>query len=292
MATAASARAIKNRIASVKNMEKLTKAMKMVSAAKLRRAQQAIMAARPYAKRMDDLLGLLASSVHKREIHPLLIERDVIKRLGIVVITSDRGLCGSFNSNIIKKSINHYQENQDKEIELITVGKKVHDYYKKRPQYKIIGKYINFFNELTYENSTEITDQIIELYKKEHLDRIDIIYNEFKSAITHEIVVKQLLPIVPHTPEEDEVIRDYTYEPNAESVMDAILPRHLNIQIWRILLESLAAEHGARMAAMESATQNASEMVDELTLWLNRARQASITNEIIDIVGGAEAIQQ
>ena len=259
-------------------MEKLTKAMKMVSAAKLRRAQKAIIDTRPYAKRMDTLLSQLAQRT-KRDIHPLMQERDEIKKLGVVVLTADKGLCGSFNTNIIKFFVNHINLNKDKDVKVIAVGKKCRDYFVKKPEFNVIGEYYNFFNELQFQHCVEIANQVIDLYQKEHLDRIDLIYNEFKSAITHDIVVKQLLPIVPAKQEEGEIARDYIYEPSPYKVLSEILPKHLHIQVWRILQESIAAEHGARMAAMELATKNEID-VDKYVAYLH-----STFDQVLDALG-------
>ncbi len=278
---------IRRRITSVKKTQQITKAMKMVAAAKLRKAQDNIIKARPYAYKLNDVLANVASRVN-RSMHPLLDERDP-EKIAYVVLTGDRGLCGGFNNNIIRKSKEIIQTEGIENYQLVTVGRRGHEHFERR-EYPILDRYINFFNNLEYAHAQVITDKIIDLYIKNELDRVVLIYNEFKSAVSQKIVVDQLLPVKAIEVESKGMI-DYIYEPEPVKILDTILPLHVGIQIWRVLLESYAAEQGARMTAMENATDSAQEMIENLTLHYNRARQAAITKEISEIVGGAEALK-
>jgi F-type H+-transporting ATPase subunit gamma len=204
------------------------------------------------------------------------------------VVTSDRGLCGAFNSQILKEALHYIQENP--ETEVICIGKKGFDYLKKR-NVNIIQSYVNLFNEMDFSVSKDVANQIIDLFLEQNYGKIDVLYNEFKSAIQQNIVVKQLLPIVP-LESEDISLLDYIYEPDEDTIIDELGKKYINVDVWRIMLESSAAEQGARMTAMDSATDNAAELIETLTLTYNRARQAAITTEIIEIASGAEAIQQ
>jgi F-type H+-transporting ATPase subunit gamma len=265
--------------------------MKMVAAAQLRKAQERIFAIRPYAYNLKDLIAhLLAVSPELRNI-PLLAKRPV-ERVLIVVVTADRGLCGGFNSNIIRSTVNRVKEYSDKQVDLYTVGRKGTEFFVKR-DYQVSDKKLNFFNRLNFEDAVEISRNLITLFKDKKYDRIEIIYNEFKSAIRQKIIIEQFLPFVP----DEEMVSDksqidFIYEPDKISIINEAVPKDLNVQIWRILLESNAAEQGARMTAMESATDNAEELINKLTLFYNRARQAAITKEISEIVGGAEALKE
>ncbi|HHM23607.1 MAG TPA: ATP synthase F1 subunit gamma [Bacteroidetes bacterium] len=286
----ATLRDIRRRINSVRSTQQITKAMKMVAAARLRRAQENILRARPYAYELREVIGHVVGLVD-RSLHPLLEEREV-HRVGLVVVTADRGLCGAFNMNIIRRTMQEIGELQEqgKELELILVGRKSRDFFRRR-DYPIISEYYDFFNNLNFSHAQRIGQQIIQLYNERHLDQITVIYNEFKSAIQQRIVAEQLLPMKPHMPEEVTGTVEYIYEPSPDALLEVLLPRQINIQMWRILLESNAAEQGARMTAMEMATENAEEMIQKLTLYYNRVRQATITKEIIEIVSGAEALK-
>jgi len=278
---------IKRRIVSVTSTQQITNAMKMVAAAKLRRAQENIVAARPYAYKLRDVLSDLAR-VTEPDRHPLLARR-APEKTAVVVVTGDRGLCGAFNQNIIRRTSQLLDE-EPQGKNLVLVGRKGYDYFKKR-DYSILDQYTGFFNSLDFSNATSIGQMLIDLYTNLELDRVVMVYNEFKSAIRQDLVVERLLPVQIEESNEP-VTGDYLYEPTPEIILDRILPMHLNYQIWRILLESFAAEQGARMTAMESATDSASDMIQELTLKYNQARQAAITQEIAEIVSGAEAINQ
>jgi F-type H+-transporting ATPase subunit gamma len=278
---------IRRRITSVKSTQQITKAMKMVAAAKLRRAQENIVKARPYSLKLRDVIRDLAART-ERERHPLLSLRQP-RQVGIVVVTSDRGLCGSFNSNINRKAVEIIQSQEAQSISLITIGRKSYDFFRKR-DYHIIQHHIDIFRELNFGNAVDVGDALIDLYDKQKLDRIYLVYNEFKSAIQQFVIAEQLLPVVPEAPVEG-LTFDFIYEPSVVAVLDGILPRYVNVQLWRILLESYAAEQGARMTAMENATENAGELIDSLTLHYNKARQAAITKELLEVVSGAEGLK-
>ena len=283
----ANLREIKTRIESVKSTKQITNAMKMVAASKLRKAQENIINARPYADHINDMLRTLKNKNISSD-HPLLAEATGKGKTAYVVVTSDRGLCGSFNTHIIKEAIVHLKENSD--ADLICIGKKGHDYFKKHST-NVSEHYINLFNEMNFSVSVDVSEKILSLFLDENYDKINVIYNEFKSAIQQDIVVKQLLPIVP-IESEDVSKLDYVYEPDEDTIIYELGRKYIHVDVWRIMLESSAAEQGARMTAMDSATENAVELIDKLTLNYNRARQAAITTEIIEISSGAEAIQQ
>lgn len=277
---------IKTRIESVKNTKQITNAMKMVAAANLRKAQDRILKARPYADHVNDMLRTIKYKNITNN-HPLLQDAEEDGDQACVVVTSDRGLCGSFNSQIIKEALKYIDQNP--EADIICIGKKGYDFLKKRTD-KIIEKYLNLFNEMDFSVSKNIAQQIIDLFLEQNYNRIDVLYNEFKSAIQQNIIVKQILPIIPIETETLSKL-DYLYEPDENTIIDELGRKYINVDIWRIMLESSAAEQGARMTAMDSATDNAADLIDTLTLTYNRARQAAITKEIIEIASGAEAIQ-
>ncbi len=278
---------IKTRIESIKNTKQITNAMKMVAAANLRKAQDRIVKARPYADVINEMLRSIKLK-NASNLHPLLEDSGNNDKTAVIIVTSDRGMCGSFNYQIIKKSMEYIQKNPKADI--ICLGKKGYDYIKKRSK-QIIKPYLNLFNEMNFDVSTDVADQITDLFLDKNYDRIDVIYNEFKSAIQQDIVTKQLLPIMPTENEEISKL-DYIYEPDEDTIIDELGRKYIHVEIWRIMLESSAAEQGARMTAMDSATENASELIESLTLKYNRARQAAITTEIIEIASGAEAIQK
>lgn len=304
----ATLRDIRRRIGAVKSTQKITKAMKMVAAAKLRRAQDAMIAARPYAKTMKQLLQHLSAKVDV-SVSPYFVERTVAN-VAFVVVTSDRGLCGSFNANLIKAAVNEinkeYAEfHQTGRLKLICVGKKSFDYFNKR-NYKVISKHTGIFGSLNFQHAKTIVTEILEGYRKGEYDKVVLIYNEFKTITQPRIAIEQYLPIVPEETREpvkgsarvDSQLTahhsqvDYIYEPSSHAILNALLPKHLNFQFWRVLLESNASEQGARMAAMDNATTNASELIHALQLSYNKARQASITKELLEIVSGAEALKK
>jgi len=277
---------IRRRIRSVKSTQQITRAMKMVAAARLRRAQERIFNARPYANQMMTLLSSVAARTTDRS-HPLLAQRP-IKRQLLVLVTSDRGLCGGFNSNLIRAAQSYLDEHRDRDVSIITVGRKGRDYFIRRPV-KVVGKHINIFGRLEFSQSQPIAKRIIELYTQEKVDAVDFIYNEFKSIMTQRVMVERYLPIKPIVPAQDEALIDYIYEQPAQDIFNVLLPRYVEIEVYRALLESQAAELASRMTAMDAATNNAADMIDSLTLYMNRVRQAAITREIIEVVSGAAA---
>lgn len=283
----ATLREIKQRIKGIKNTQQITKAMKMVAAAKMRRAQERMFSARPYASKIQELIQNLAANANETE-SPLLAIRPV-ERLRLVVVTSDRGLCGSFNSNVIKRALLEIRNNQDKEISLVTVGKKAGEFFRKR-DFNVIASYDGIFNDLQYAHADNLAQAIMKDFSDENVDAVQIVFNEFKSVARQEIVADTLLPL-DMSEFEGEGTVDYLYEPSEEALLLALLPKHLKMQVWRAFLESYASEQAARMMAMENATENATELISSLTLVYNKARQAAITTEILEIVGGAEALK-
>ncbi|MBI3813926.1 MAG: ATP synthase F1 subunit gamma [Nitrospinae bacterium] len=284
----ASLRDIKRRIKSVKNTQQITRAMKLVSAAKMKRAQEAILAARPYAMKMMDVMSSLACRVDTTA-HPLLSRREE-KNIMLVVITSDKGLCGGFNGNIIRRTLRFMEDKGRNNISLVVVGKKGRDYFRAK-KYGISKEYVDFFRVFSYQRASLIVKDIIDGYTSEQVDSVYVVYNEFKSVIQQRVVAESLLSIPPLVCKVGEEPPDYLYEPSAEVILDDLLKKYVEIEVYRALLESISSEHGARMTAMDSATRNASEMISGLTLTYNRARQAAITKELIEIVSGADALK-
>lgn len=280
---------IRTRIKVVKNTQKITKAMKLVAASKLRRAQEAIVAARPYTIQLKGILTRVASVLEEVDAqHPLLQSRTP-KRVLVLPITSDRGLCGAFNANVIRKAHQCIKEHVQSavDVELLTIGRRGADHFRKTP-YEM-REWPEAFTQLNFRTASDIAESLASAYINGQVDAVYVIYSEFKSAISQEVHVETLLPIVKDAAVSADA-PDYIYEPDPAAVLASLLPRYVATQIWRALLESYASEHGARMTAMDSATRNAVELVDDLTLIYNRARQASITQGIMEIVGGAEAL--
>jgi F-type H+-transporting ATPase subunit gamma len=279
---------LKRRIRSISNTQQLTKAMKMVSAAKLRRAQDRILNARPYAQQTLSILRSLAARASE-ESHPLLQSR-VGKKALMIVVAGDKGLCGAFNANIIRAAEDHLRLNVgDQPVQVSAVGKKSNEYFKRRG-YQINNSWVDLFRDIQFSHAEEIASQASELFLSGEVDRVYLAYNEFKSAIQANPIVQPLLPIQRIELQEGDTVEDYIYEPSAESLLNALLPHYVRHLIFQALLESCAAEHAARMTAMGNASSNASELIDSLTLTMNRVRQASITTEIIEVVSGAEAL--
>jgi len=300
-----SLRDIRNRIGSVKSTRQITKAMKMVAAAKLRRAQEAVLKTRPYAQLLEQALARVAARASEeakagmkeriggeRGVHPLLEARPG-KTAEIVVLTSDRGLAGGFNSNIARRAQRFLTENADRfeRIGVATIGKKGRDFFRAR-KIEVRKDFTGVHSDLRYEKAEAIAEEYASRYLAGEVDAVFLAYNEFKSAISQKPVVVQLLPIeTAPTGEAAASGIDFKYEPSREALLENLLPRHIAMQVWRALLESAASEHGARMSAMESATKNAEEMISMLTLQYNRARQAYVTKELMEIVSGAEALK-
>jgi len=281
---------IRRRIRSVQSTQKITRAMKLVAAAKLRRAQERILAARPYSNKMDAVLASLALRAD-RSAHPLLVHRAGNRKV-LVVIAADRGLCGAFNSNILRRSLEWLRHQGEAEVALtlVVVGRKTSDFYRRRPV-TVRAAYVNFFDRLAYEHGAEIGQELVRAYAEDSADEVHLCYNEFKSAATQRVTVAKLLPIEPLPVPEGEVPVDFLYEPSAAVILNRLLPKHIEVQIYRALLESLAAEYGARMTAMDNATKNAGEMIEVLTISFNKARQERITKELLEVVAGAEALR-
>lgn len=288
----ASLKDIKKRIGSVKNTQQITKAMKMVAAAKLRRAQDAAVAARPYAEKLQSVLSNLASR-EEADGHALLSQRGTGRAL-IVLMTADRGLCGGFNSNVSKEAERFIRANDSgfDDIDLMIIGRKGRDFLKSRVGDHITKVHENISSDATYKTAQLIGQEVVDGYSEEKYDAVYVIYNAFKSAIEQIVTVEQVLPIQPKETEEDqEDTTDYIYEPDRGAVLSQLLPKMVEVQFFRALLESNASEHGARMSSMDSASRNASDMIGKLTLQYNRARQAAITKELMEIISGAESIK-
>jgi F-type H+-transporting ATPase subunit gamma len=277
---------LRRRIRSVKNTQQITKAMKMVAAAKLRRAQERMLAARPYSAALRQVLASVSTRVDVKA-HPLLQQREQESKVLMLVVTADRGLCGAFNTNVIRAAQNAIAERGWTEVHLTTIGRKATDFFKRRPQPKKFQT--TLMQALAPEAVREIATAISNDFVSGEFDAVYVLYNEFKSIIAQTVRLERLLPL--DHPEVDPAAPavDYIYAPSPEAILNELLPKHIEFQIYRVLLESAAAEQGARMTAMESATKNASDMIGHLTLTYNRIRQASITKEIIEIVSGAAA---
>jgi len=289
---------IRRRIKSVKNTQQITKAMKMVSAAKLRRAQDRVVTARPFANKMAEVLGELAQRTDEDFHHPLLDYRGDQRYL-LVLITADKGLCGAFNTNLTKAAQAFMRENADKQIEIMAIGRKGRDFFRNR-RATISSEYIGLTGKgrVEFSEALEVARALIKQYTEDTgIDKVYIIYNEFKSVLSQRVVLEQLLPVARAKQDEPEAkslqpvtLIDYIYEQPPAEMFGELLPRLIETQIFRALLESIASEQGARMTAMDSASKNASELIESLTLNMNRIRQAAITNEIIEVVSGAAAL--
>jgi F-type H+-transporting ATPase subunit gamma len=277
---------IRRRIRSVKNMKQITKAMKMVSAAKLRRAQDRMFSARPYAGALREVLESVATRVEDIAGHPLLQARPENNIL-LLVVTSDKGLAGAFNSNVIRAAQRAMREHQWQHVELLTIGRKASDFFKRRT-IPLRREGVMLLQAMSLGTTHEIAESVISDFITERVDAVYAVYNEFKSIMAQNVRLERLLPLERNWDERGQEI-DYIYEPGPDAILSDLLPKHIEFQLYRILLESAAAEQGARMTAMEAATKNASDIIDHLTLTYNRIRQASITKEIIEIVSGAAA---
>ena len=278
---------IRNRISSVSSTMKITSAMKMVSAAKLKKAQDAITAMRPYANKLTELLQSLSATLDGDSGSKFANQREV-KKVLIVAINSNRGLCGGFNSNILKESVklaNDVYANQD--VSFVAIGKKANDALSKN--FNVISNHSDVFDVLTFNNVAEIAQMLMDKFEEGEFDKIELIYNKFKNAATQIIMTEQFLPIVP-AESETNLNLDYIFEPSKVEIVETLIPKSLKTQLYKAVRDSFASEHGARMTAMHKATDNATELRDELKLTYNKARQAAITNEILEIVGGAEAM--
>lgn len=278
---------IRNRISSVSSTMQITNAMKMVSAAKLKKAQDSITATLPYSNKLSDLVKNISASIDSVDSNPLFVKREVKSAL-VIVITSNKGLCGGFNSNIIKEVYNISSQYGSKKPDLLTIGKKGNDILKKK--FNVISSHNDLYDDFSYSNVRLIANDIMGLYTEEKYDEIVLVYNHFKNAATQIITKEQFLPIAENSDEDLSIQGDYIFEPNREKILNELIPKTLSIQLFKSISDSIAGEHGARMTAMHKATDNASELRDQLKLTYNKARQTAITNEILEIVGGAEAL--
>ena len=284
---------VRTRIESVKSTQQITKAMKMVAASKLRRAQDAILQMRPYVQKLYGILENASASLTGEQQSEYSKERDV-KKVLVVVITSDRGLCGGFNANVIKAGLNlieeKYQEQESSNnLTILPLGKKAYDYFSKR-DYQVIGDFYEIYSHLSFNKAKEAAEFAMQGFVNGEFDSVELIYNEFKNVATQILRVEQFLPIVSDEQEEKKDSTEYIFEPSVEYIIEEMIPRTLKVQFYKAILESNASEHGARMTAMSKATENAGELLKELKLVYNRTRQAAITGEILEIVGGAEAL--
>ncbi len=290
-----SLQSLRRKIAAFKNTQKITKAMKMVAAAKLKRSQDRILAARPYAHKMRGVLSNLSQRVNRAS-HPLLQKREG-KKVEVLVVTSDRGLCGGFNGNIVRKSAEFVRQCEARglQVNLSLVGRKGRDYFRRRA-WPIRQEWTGVFDRLSFEHAIDIGGDLTENFVKGTFDELYVVYNEFKSAIQQRVIVEKLFPVDAQVEfgaaqVDGTVSGSYLYEPDEAELLNALIPKHFQVQAYRILLESAAAEHGARMAAMDGATRNAGQLIKKVTLYYNKTRQAAITKELMDIVGGAEALK-
>jgi len=277
-------RDIRRRIRSAKNIQQITRAMKFVSAARLRRAQDRVIAARPYARQMVAVLNSLATRVPE-ETHPLLARRGD-EKLELVVITADRGLCGAYNTNIIRRTVEFLVEHSNRKVELNILGKRGRDFFRRRP-YPVRHEATNVLQKPSFADAAAIAKDLIEEFSNGEKDQVWLVYNEFKSVVQQRVVIEPLLPISRLEHPDDSSRLDYIYDEPPDRILANLLPRHVEAQIFRALLEASASELGARMAAMEAATNNAADMIEGLTLYANKVRQAGITKELIEVVSGA-----
>ncbi|MDZ7765292.1 MAG: ATP synthase F1 subunit gamma [Melioribacteraceae bacterium] len=293
----ATLRDIKSRIKGVKNTQQITKAMKMVAAARLRRAQENMINAKPYSRKIAQVLSNLIA-LEKGSSNPLFEEREV-ENVAIIIITSDRGLCGGFNMNAIRaaEELIHEEFSEIYEkgnLSLYCIGKKGLDHFRRR-DYNIPGKHPGIFSDLNFEFASAITTELTTKFLNKEFDKVVLVYNEFKSVIQQTLIKKQILPIKPfeeETVDDEDVVTEFIFEPDKQTIIDTLLPRHLKAQVWTALLDSYAAELGARMTAMDMATENAKEMIRTLNIKYNKERQAAITKEILEIVSGANALKE
>ena len=282
----ASLKDLRNKIKSIKSIQQVTNAMRMVAAAKLRKSQENMEKSRPYTNAIEEMISHLIPDID-RSLLPILETREIKKKL-FLVVSADRGMAGAFNSNIIKKTEKKVVEFGPSNSSLICIGKKSHDYFKRR-DYNIVDSYRDFWNTLDISIALKIGDVIINKYLNKEIDAVEVIYNEFVSVASQKIICKSFLPITYEVDKKESC--DLLYEPSKEDVVKTLIPKHLNVQLWQFLLESNASEQAARMVAMENATENAGEIISDLSIEYNKARQAAITTEIIEIVSGANALE-
>ncbi len=277
---------IRRRIRSVKNTQQITKAMKMVSAARLRRAQERVISARPYGKMLRDMLSNVAAAAGTGEdSSPLLVPKPE-NRIQVILFTSDRGLAGAFNTNLIRAAQRFVDERPDARVEFELVGRKGRDYFRRRP-YPVVNEHLGILNRIEYSNAQSIGQTVAKRVLDDEIDAVYVIYNEFRSVVSQKLTVNKILPVTPPT---ETTHVDYIYEQPPAELLSALLPKYIELQVYTAMIETSAAEHAARMTAMDSATSNAADMIARLTIYMNRVRQASITREIIEVVSGASAL--
>ena len=286
---------VRTRIESVKSTQQITSAMKMVAASKLRKAQNAILTLRPFASKLKEILQNLSTSIEDTDVAVFAEERELSKVL-LIPVTSNRGLCGPFNANVVKLVVNHIDENyaelnKQGNVELYCFGKKGAEFFQKN-DFNVVESNIEIFDDLTFENTAVIAEDLMEKFASKKYDKIEIIYNQFKNAATQILTTEQYLPVVPQEESDGtEQAGDYIFEPGKEELITELIPKTLRVQIFKAILDSAASEHGARMTAMHQATENAKELLKDLRLSYNKARQAAITNELVEIVSGANALK-
>lgn len=287
---------VRIRISSVKSTQQITSAMKMVAASKLRKAQNAILKMRPYAAKLKDILQNLSASLDSGEVNVYTKQR-IPEKILLVVITSNRGLCGAFNTNIIRTAVQRIQgeyaaQYNSGNVSILTIGRKATEFFNKRG-YKVVSSHDSLFDKLTYETISAVSTSVMDAFASKQYDRVDIVYNQFKNAAVQKITVEQFLPVEPLAGETvaSKVNTDFIFLPSKEEIVTELIPKSLRIQFYKTVLDSNASEHGARMTAMHQATENAGDLIKELNLAYNKARQASITKEILEIVSGAEALK-
>ena len=280
---------IRGRITSIASTMQITSAMKMVSAAKLKKAQDAIVMLRPYSEKLQEIIENVSSSSDSDSISELAVQREV-KKVLYIAVTSNRGLAGAFNSSVIKELNHNFIDNSNHEIEVITIGKKVYDAVRKNRE--VFENHSSLFDNLSFENVANMTQKIMDDYKAGKFDKVYLVYNKFINAATQEVVTEQVLPIaIPEKKEASSINVDYIFEPGRKEILDTLIPKSIKTQVYKGILDSVASEHGARMTAMHKATDNAEALRNDLKIFYNKARQAAITNEILEIVSGAEALK-
>lgn len=282
----ATLRQLRTRVSSIQNIQKVTNAMQLVAAARMRKAQEDILAARPYADKLDSILRRLSGSTDSSQ-HPLLAEREV-SRVAVVVIASDRGLCGGFNSSVFRRAVTEVSSLVSK-VDIITVGRKARNYFGNR-EYNVVQEHTDVFRDLDFSVASSISHGLTRRFLAGEVDRVLLAYSEFQSVAQQIPVIQQLLPIIPEAATEEEQSSEFLFEPDPDRLLATLIPKQVNFQTWRALLESNAGEQAARMQAMDNATKNAGDLIDELTREVNKVRQTAITLELMDIIGGAEAV--
>lgn len=291
----ANLKVIRTRIASVKSTRQITAAMKMISAARLRKAQDQIVRLRPYAGKLKEIMALVNSVVNESDTGSPYSRVSAPERVLLIVVTSNRGLCGAFNTNVIRESVRVINElypdqRRNGDLEILTIGKKGYDYFKKR-DYKIFADRSDLTDNLTFEVVSELADEIMDSFVQGRFDKVEFVFNRFRNAAVQDLIHEQFLPVLPYEEDEQDQQTDYILEPDVTGIINELIPKSLKIEFYQTILNSWVAEHGARMTSMHMATDNATSLVSELTLQYNKARQASITNQILEVVSGAEALK-